>query len=43
MLETARVLASGPPLKNPIVFLFNGAEEAIQLVRASYVLMCVRA
>lgn len=32
MMETARVIASGPPLKNPVVFLFNGAEEAIQLV-----------
>ena len=35
MLEIAKKLATGPPLKNPVVFLFNGAEEVIQLVSTS--------
>ena len=28
MLEVARSLGHGPALKNPVVFLFNGAEES---------------
>ena len=32
MLETLRALSSGPSLRNPVVFLFNGAEESIQMV-----------
>lgn len=32
MLETIRVLAHGPILGQPIIFLFNGAEESLMQV-----------
>ncbi len=33
MLEIARSLGFGPALKNPVIFLFNGAEESNHQVR----------
>jgi hypothetical protein len=43
MLELARVLASGPPLQHPVVFLFNGAEESNQQVRGVDIIQSVNA
>lgn len=32
MLETLRALSHGPALQQPIIFLFNGAEESLMQV-----------
>lgn len=38
MLETIRALLNGPPLRHPIIFLFNGAEESLMQVRGHFLI-----